>query len=623
MKFRDLLFLEQDDWGNNIDPDQPEDNDDINNPPLPADDPGGDDPDVPEEPQEPRPPKPKKLSMTQQTKKKWKEESPALTEFEMEEHIAFFRARKDNLRPYHPFGYQENNRHWINLPEVAALVLRFPAMTTVLSQNDKMKDIRNYPWEVMQFYMENVQATAVVIDEENLVPGFKIPWEEQLERSKEIWNATHNKVIDENGIKVFKIESKHESVQFGSIQRVLNQWRWDKLGLDARGQRKPNPPPNIPDLKKGNAFWCITVPLNSPDGRGNMWTTYRPENAFYFIWDANRPDGLTEGGVTGSENYCGSIQHVNNGSWTFVDLYNHTTSDLTWDDIVRKYPILEGKEEMFPHFGTTSKERVDRNISNISMQEGSSNFFGTQPDSDQYAYVDSGRHVNNLAAFGTMRPRTRKHYVAKTTLENGDAQRRFTCSDPNNEFGILEFLRLQTKPDNLYKMLDVAVLQHQLGVEEGVLALKKLIIGTNWIRGLSDDDKNITLISKREAGRMKMGNIEKRYGLINTETADIEEMPEYVEVPGLLQSFVQPIVDENGKLRAGEKYMMRKYVHKHGDGNMDNTRGFYFFLNKNALHARGENGEIPADYLKGKYFTLEEGEAYIQSKLGTGELRRM
>ena len=121
---------------------------------------------------------------------------------------------------------------------------------------------------------------------------------------------------------------------------------------------------------------------------------------------------------------------------------------------------------------------------------------------------------------------------------------------------------------------------------------------------------------------MKIGNTEKRYGLINTETADIEEMPEYVEVPGLLQSFVQPIVDETGKLRAGEKYMMRKYVHKHGDGNMDHTRGFYFFLNKNAFN-RGDEGGIPAGYLKGQYFTLEEGEAFIQSKLGTGELKRM
>ena len=46
MKFKDLLFLEQHEWGNHDDqgPDQPQDpdgNDDINNPPLPAD-PGDD-----------------------------------------------------------------------------------------------------------------------------------------------------------------------------------------------------------------------------------------------------------------------------------------------------------------------------------------------------------------------------------------------------------------------------------------------------------------------------------------------------------------------------------------------------------------------------------------------------
>ena len=518
MKFKDLLFLEQVEPEDPFLNDDPEDeHDDINNPPLPADD-----EDQPEEPgNEPRPKPVKQLSLTQQAKKRWIEENPGLTDFQIDDAVGFFRQRKDNLRPYHPFGYvdPQTQRHYINLAEITALVMRFPAMEPILSQDDKMKDIRNYPWEVMDFYMDNVRAANAVVDEENLVPGTRLPMEEQLEQAKEKWNAPENKIVDEAGMKVYKIESKNESIIFGSIQRILNLKRRDEGN------------------SQGNIYWCTTVPLNDKS-RSNLWTSYRPENAFYYIWDSNRDEN--------DKNYCGSIQAKQNGTFTFVDLFNKTISDLSWNEIERIYPALTGKQRLFPHFGTTSKEREDLTIEKISMQVGNKYYFGTIPESYQTAYVDSGRHVNDVAAFLTMRPKTRKLYVDKTTLEHNDLQTRFTCNDPNNPYGILEILRLQVKPENLYKYLDNKILRTNLGVDEGVLAIKKLIIGTNWDRWLSDDEKHVTLIRKRPEGRRDMMATKMPYGIMDTETGDMIKAPEYVgQLP---RPYVQPYLNAEGKI---------------------------------------------------------------------------
>jgi len=97
-------------------------------------------------------------------------------------------------------------------------------------------------------------------------------------------------------VKVYKIESKHESIMFGSIQRILSEER-----------RKTN--------TQGSIYWCTTVPLNDKS-RSNLWTSYRPTNGFYYIWDSNRSET--------DKNYCGSIQARTDGSYSFVDLYKKT-----------------------------------------------------------------------------------------------------------------------------------------------------------------------------------------------------------------------------------------------------------------------------------------------------------
>ena len=587
MKLRDL-FLEQDD---ELDPD------------LPIDD-GGDEPALPEIPDdgdvpagappadpeaEPdRPARPKKLSATQQIKQKWLGQNPGLTDLQMSDAIGFFRDRRDSLRPYHPYGYidPQTNRHYINVPEITSIVERFPEMENTLSNLGTMLDLKNYPWDVMDYYVDIVRANNAVVDEENLVPGTKLPIEEQLQLAKERWTNPENQILNEGGVIVYKIESKNESIALGSIQRVLKSKR----------QQEGN--------SRGAAYWCTAVPLNDR-GRSNLWSTYRPKRAFYYVWDQNRDESDPE--------YNTSVQTMEPNrrgggtSYTYVDLYNDTTSNRTWADIVAKYPVFEGKDHLFPWFGTTPKEREDLTLDAITMRPGDKYYFGTIPKSYQSAYVDSGRHVKKVKAFLTMDPKTRKLYVDKTTKEGNDLQTRFVCDDPNDPFGILEILRLQTKPENLYKYLDAKILKTNLEVPEGIMAIKKLIIGNNWRRWISDDVTNHTLV----ALQTEKINKNTKFGIMDIANGEIVKNPDYRVTK--TETFVR-VFNEEGVARK-TPIVLQKYTYTLGDGQTDETQYFYVFTTTEAMTNRGS-----ANYLKGKIFDGPAGEAFIDEQLAAGTL---
>ena len=584
MKFKDL-FLEQED------PDwlqQPEGGGPDDVPQMPDDEPEDEAdgamgaPPAPEvEPE--RPDRPKKISATQQIKQKWLGQNPGLTDFQMSDAIGFFRDRRDGLRPYHPYGFidPQTNRHYINTPEITSLVERFPEMETTLSNLGIMMDLKNYPWEVMEYYVDLVRANNAVIDEENIVPGTKLPLEEQLQLAKDMWVRPENQIINEGGLIVYKIESKNESIALGSILRVLHNIR------KAAGN------------SRGNLYWCTAVPLND-NSRSNLWTTYRPQRAFYYLWDQNRHQEVNE--------YCSSIQTHQNGSYTFVDLYNNTTPNLGWNEVVAMYPQLDGKEDRFPWFGTTTKEREDLTMDKITMRPGDKHYFGTIPKSYQEAYVDSGRHVKKVKAFLTMDAKTRKLYVDKTTKTNNDLQTRFVCDDPNDPFGILEVLRLEIKPENLYKYLDAKILKTNLDVPDGIMAIKKLIIGNNWRRWITDEVTNHTLIALRSDAFIDKNT---KFGIMDIANAQIVKNPDY-RVSGT-ETFVR-VFTEDGITRKAP-IVLQKYTYTSGAGQQDPNQYFYVFTTTDAMINKGSE-----HYLKGRIFDGPEGEQFIEQQMAAGAL---
>jgi hypothetical protein len=97
-----------------------------------------------------------------------------------------------------------------------------------------------------------------------------------------------------------------------------------------------------------------------------------------------------------------------------------------------------------------------------------------QPEAVQRTYIENNRYIRDIRCFLTLSFENRKLYVDKTTKEDNDYKQRFLCDDADDPFGILEILRVQKKPDDLYKYLDGFTLKQRLGIPEGILAIKKI-----------------------------------------------------------------------------------------------------------------------------------------------------
>ena len=246
------------------------------------------------------------------------------------------------------------------------------------------------------------------------------------------------------------------------------------------------------------------------------------------------------------------------------------------------------------------------------MRKGDKYYIGGLSDATKLAYVEDGRHINNVEAFSEMPFNVRKAYVNFTTLEDDDIRTRFVCDDPGDSFGILNFLYLENKPFNLYKFLHKDILQGQLGIAEGVNAIKKLIIGNNFKRWITDDNSNHTLI----ANQTNKVTDQTKFGLMNIANGEFIKDVIYTRPPKTTELFARVVNVEGIDRRI--PIVLQKYVATQGDANYDNEDYFYVFTTQDAMV--NKNSE---NYLKGQIFDGPEGEQFIEQQIAAGTLKSL
>lgn len=549
-----------------------------------------------------RPKGPKKLTRTQMIMAKWKEESPGVTDQQLSDAVAFFNERKDRLRPYHPYGYIDpaTNRHHINLPEIAVMVERFPNMENILSDTVKMKDLGNYTWEQISFYQDRIYRQAIETDDENWVKG-DFTEDQRIQMALQRWTKPYNQIINDGTLTVYKIECKNEAIALGALEHAIfrkyheNEKTLKSLPPDVR--RK------IKNMEWAIQPWCIARPEGGSYG-ANLWTNYRPKWGFYFILDNSKPEW--------SAHHISAIEAVNGGVYQLSTMTNTYETHQSWGDIEQIYPGLRDKEKLFPWFGTTPRETKELTLDTVTFNRGDVYDFAIQPEAVQRAYIENDRFIRDVRCFLTLSFDNRKLYIDKASKTNDDYKQRFICDDPNDPFGILEILRIQKKPDDLYKYLDGFTLKQRLGIPDGIIAIKKIVIGTNWRRWLSDITTNQTLISSRDA-RNNRNRIPK-YGMMDIERGELIKDIQYIA--STPRTYMH-LYNEDG-IQKRKIYIFQRYAYALGNNQTDPNEYFYFLYLKEALIDK--NSEY---YLKGKYYEGREGDAFIQEKIDSGEFRKI
>lgn len=513
------------------------------------------------------PQKPKKLSPIQSLKLKWKDENPGLTEQGMNEAIMFFNRRKNGLIEYKTPGTVNpiTQRRHVNLPEVAALVNRFPEMHDVLSNHAKIRDIQNYTWEQLEFYIDRVNTVQTNVELDVKIEG-DTP-ELQKAGAYRVWENARNKVVNENNLIAIRVESLPESLALGYLQHIINK----------------------EDNRRTNNNWCITWDPK----KGNMYYNYRNRRAYYFIMDKSRNEN--------DSYFLSVLQPIKAGKdaseYPYVITPRENISErrqLTWREVVNVWPALEGKESLFRYFDLVPKEIHDISVNNINFIESTRERpnpydFARQDLATQIAYINSGRYINNTRCFDTLPFEQKKQYILKASIEGSDYKKRFRCDNPSDPLGIINLI--QDSPGGLYKTLDEDVLKNRLKLVTGVYGLKIGIIGMEFKVLYTTMDGKYGLFQQRTNNLI---------GVMNTDTLEVIKPMRYTHITSQLVMDPEKMVP----------YLMYRFAEIHPGQDY-----FYFFMSQKSL--TGDKSD--RGYMRGLFYEKDKGDELFS----TGRLRLM
>jgi len=553
--FWELLLEQQNDPDGEFEPDLP-------NQPVNVNEPPEDEPEQPEDDSDDRPDdierqnqkaRQKKVSPHAKIIAKWKEENPALDDGDADAAITFFNNRKNGLRVYKD---PEKHPDYINLPEITSLVVRFPHLKPILMDISKIRDIQNYRWEEIEFFMDvtgTIQSTPFM--------DFRIEGDTpEIRKANALkkWESPHNRIINENGITVYRITGKDEAIALGRLQRILV-------------------------AQYGGINWCIgnnDYP-GSNEGR-NLYATYRSYSVYYIVLNRNYQEDHRY--YISTINVCdmNSSTGSNNGPYMITPRPNGTNTNQTWDDIVNIHPQLIGKKEFFTYYPLTPKEKASAKIDYINFNQYSDNFFGAQSFNIKKQYIESGRAINDKLSFRTLpyskdnTKNLRKLYIDTVNLDN--YKDKFKCSDINDPFGILNIIANETP--QLYKYLDEYQLKQVLNIKRGVWAIKVSIIGSTYNPIGIDRKSNYVLYTDRSG---------VYYGIMNVDTIEWMEPMKFAST-------------KTTPLRKGtDRFFLKRYSAMDGDY-------FYFLTNMKTYIDKNS-----PDYGVGQYLTAEEGNNLLES----------
>ena len=565
MKFEDILLsllLEQvnpPDWED----DQEEDPIDDEEPDEPTDDeePSGDEEAGDDDEKKVKVPKVKPLKPIEVLINKWKAENPGIDDSEIRQMIEFFNARKDNLRPYMP-PQEARLKNYRNMPEIVEFKRNFPAFPA--ENVARLRDIQNYTWGQLEFLSDRFNSSNARELVEFTIEG-DTP-ERREESARRMWQRTSNRIIEKNGVTVYRVTGQDEAISLGNLQHIL-------VG------------------KFGGNFWCIT---NIGSVGGSYYESYRNRRAYYFILDRNKPEE--------SPFYISVIQPIKHDSGYYWDSEGPFTLSLrpnqgdstrkSWEDIVRIWPELNGEAERFKFFGKTQNEGGITEINRVNFRGDNEYDFERISNELKLRYVsDPHKTITKLKYFESLSDALLHTYIANTQLETYYVK--YVSDNASNPYEILDYIESDRPAE--YKFLNNVVLKTQLGIALGVGGMKLKMMGISYEYSYTDVNKNIKLLKDK---------FSDKFGIISLKTLQfLKGMTYIITKPRTLLKTSQ---DENGRTKR-ELYFMFRYTLSLTLGGDDY---FYWLVPQTNISPESKH---KSNYYKGTYYSKEDGDQLLNS----------
>ena len=508
----------------------------------------------------------KKVNAITLLKQRWMEQAAAddsfVTEADMDDAITFFNTKKNGLRQLSVPPRNTDN------PQLYALHIRFPDFPA--TDLNRVRDIQSYSWPQISFFRERYAEAPEPENQPEQIEMIQIEGAENLsrflDRARQMWRNKKQKIYENDGVTVIRIESKEHSIMYGGLQNSLK----DKY---PKGHRTTN-------------YWCTTL-----TDENNLYSGYRQWRAFYYVLNENvvQDDNwhiFAIGAV--NPNHSNATQYA---PFTLSNLYNDNNLEaLTFDQIViiTDCPQLKEVESQIVWFPETKQESQERIFSSYTFDGRRDTDFAFLKPQAQYRFIEASRDIKSAKALRALSSEAtitingasrvvdlQEEYVRRTRAYN--FQTRFITTDPTEDaFEMIDALRPPVR-----KFLH-RVLVNEEGLPDGIYSIVASILNKSLNKSWRDySNSTIRLMQSKTSSGL--------FGVF-----DLENYRWIKPLAYSLRNF--NYIDRATR----QKYVVKKYT--------SNDDYFYWLFKHEDLLIKDNTNP---NYLKGKYLAGSDGDEIL------------
>lgn len=296
--------------------------------------------------------------------------------------------------------FELKNRLSLKLPEVVTFLNKFDGFDV-----KNLKEVTIYTLEQVKFIVgeffdieteQNPQdETPEILRGRNLSPT-----PERVEASRGLWYSQNsNLLINEDGFRVYSIQNRKDSINFGYYQGHVSQ-------------QEPYA------SQRSHMQWCTT---RYNEG-SNLYGGYRDRRTFYFIIDESKNPSV-QPDVNISQYYLSALQFATDSPTNFrvtSILNNGSDPVFTEEEIYSTFPKLRGHLDKIRPVAYDMNElgTITDDLDRVDERETNSYEFAKVSKQLKKRYIDAGKTLTKSRSWETMDDGLKQAYIDLTTRQN-------------------------------------------------------------------------------------------------------------------------------------------------------------------------------------------------------------
>jgi len=376
-------------------------------------------------------------------KELWSQDAGDISDEQYTKIINGFKSRQNNLE--------------VNSPPVYSFLHKYDGRHNPKFEEKNIRDLEKYSYPQILYLLNGLQVNGfkksdLVTFTENL-QHLKFKPETTSENIEanvkksfdEFWNGNKYKILDNNGVRVYEVNSVLVSRAFGYFQNAM-----------------------VKEVHSGNP-WCVVSPTSDHYYCSYRGSTSDSPRTFYFIIDENRDRH--------DNHYINVLNVYENGKFFITPLRNEGDYDSKrygWDKVIQTFPELAGSQELFTHKvydSEAERPKADEETHRIVDDPRSRHSFIDASFEEKIEYLTSDNgFIKYSETWESLTPEMENLYVRSIRGNN------ITNKIPNLDI----FFKIRAK-DSLYKSLLYVLGFNENDVSDSYREFIKGLVKTSYV----------------------------------------------------------------------------------------------------------------------------------------------